>query len=77
VGGEQHGIRVNTVSPGPTDTDLFYVGKSEELVKSIESLSPFNRLGQPEEIAEAVVFLATSGSWVSGQNIRVNGGAYV
>jgi len=77
LGNEKFQIRVNVVSPGPTGTDLFYEGKSEEFLKTIASLSPFDRLGKPEEIAEGVVFLATSASWVSGQNLRINGATYV
>ncbi|KAI2610508.1 NAD(P)-binding protein [Hypoxylon sp. NC1633] len=67
------GISVNAVAPGPTGTELFYRGKSEELLKAVANFSPYGRIGQPDEIAEAVVFLSQS-SWVSGQIIRVNGG---
>lgn len=69
------GIRVNAVAPGPTGTDLFYEGKSEQILKAISSLNPNNRLGTPEEVADAIVYLAGDGAkWVSGQTIRVNGG---
>jgi len=69
------GITVNVVSPGPTDTELFNVGKTEEQRQRLAQASAFGRLGQPMEIAEAVAFLAgSSASWVTGQNIRVNGG---
>jgi len=72
------GITVNTISPGPTATSLFFAGKSEELIKKFEGFSPFNRLGQPEDIAGAVFFLAGPDSnWVSGQNIKVAGAATV
>lgn len=67
------GILVNAVAPGPTGTELFFRGKSEELLKTIANFSPQGRIGTPEEVAEAVVFLAHS-SWVSGQVIRANGG---
>lgn len=66
-------ISVNAVSPGPTATDQFFNGKSEQLVQMIAGFSPQKRIGQPEEIAEAMSFLSTS-SWVSGQVLRVNGG---
>ncbi|KAI6093529.1 hypothetical protein F4821DRAFT_220819 [Hypoxylon rubiginosum] len=67
------GILVNCVAPGPTGTDLFFRGKSEELLKTIAGFNPQGRIGTPEEIAEAVVFLSQS-SWVSGQVVRANGG---
>ncbi|TEA12843.1 Versicolorin reductase [Colletotrichum sidae] len=68
-------INVNAIAPGPTGTDLFYKGKSEEMVKQIASNSPHNRVGTPEEIATVAIFLASeASSWVAGQVIRVNGG---
>jgi 3-oxoacyl-[acyl-carrier protein] reductase len=68
-------ITVNAVAPGPTATDLFYQGKSEELIQKFAQQSPLERLGQPEDIANAVAFLVSpAGSWVNGQIIRVNGG---
>jgi len=69
------GITVNVVSPGPTDTELFNAGKSEEQRQRLAQASAFGRLGQPPEIAEVVAFLASeAASWITGQNIRVNGG---
>lgn len=69
------GITVNAVAPGPVETELFMTGKSEALVKTIVGMNPFGRLGQPEDIARVVSFLAGSdSSWVSGQVIRANGG---
>jgi 3-oxoacyl-[acyl-carrier protein] reductase len=68
------GIRVNAISPGPTATELFLEGKSEQLLKAIASANPFNRLGAPEEIADVMLFLSGEGSrWMSGQVVRVNG----
>lgn len=68
-------ITVNAIAPGPTATDLFYQGKSEELIQKFAQQSPLERLGQPEDIANAVAFLVSpAGSWVNGQTIRVNGG---
>ena len=68
------GITVNAVAPGPTGTDLFFEGKSEQMLKTIANFSPFGRLGTPEEIASAIGFLAGEGaSWVSGQTLKVNG----
>jgi 3-oxoacyl-[acyl-carrier protein] reductase len=68
-------ITVNAVAPGPTETELFFEGKSDELVERMKKLSPMDRLGRPEEIAAVVAFLAgPDGSWVNGQTIRANGG---
>ncbi|RWA05303.1 hypothetical protein EKO27_g9805 [Xylaria grammica] len=67
------GILVNAVAPGPTGTDLFFRGKSEEMLKTIAGFNPQGRIGTPEEIAETFVFLAQS-TWVSGQVLRANGG---
>ena len=69
------GINVNCVLPGPTSTDLFLTGKSEELIAQIASTNAFKRLGTPEEIAQVVTFLASDeAKWISGQSIGVNGG---
>lgn len=68
-------ITVNAIAPGPTATDLFYQGKSEELVQKFAQQAPLERLGQPDDIASAVAFLVSpEGSWVNGQTLRVNGG---
>ncbi|KAK4129104.1 NAD(P)-binding protein [Parathielavia appendiculata] len=68
------GINVNAVAPGPTGTELFYRGKSEQLLGMLKKQSPFNRFGEPEEIAGVVAFLAGEDSkWVSGQVLRANG----
>ncbi|KAJ4991194.1 hypothetical protein SVAN01_03322 [Stagonosporopsis vannaccii] len=72
------GITVNCVAPGPTATELFFQGKSEELVNRIASNNPFNRIGRPDEIAKAIAYFAgDGGSWVNGQILRVNGGMTV
>ncbi|MBS0028606.1 SDR family oxidoreductase [Chitinophaga sp. 22321] len=69
------GINVNSVSPGPTNTALFTNGKSDELMARLASLSAFNRIGEPEDIARVVVFLASDDAkWISAQNIGANGG---
>ncbi|HUA38904.1 MAG TPA: SDR family oxidoreductase [Candidatus Sulfopaludibacter sp.] len=69
------GITVNSLSPGPTETELFKEGKTPEQIDRFAKLSAFGRLGQPREIAEVVAFLASDAAgWVTGQNIRVNGG---
>jgi 3-oxoacyl-[acyl-carrier protein] reductase len=69
------GITVNTVSPGATETETYRDGKSEQFLASLEAMSAFGRLGQPDEIAAVVAFLASDAArWVTAQNIRVNGG---
>ena len=69
------GITVNTVSPGPTETELFLTGKTPEQLQQFGQQSAFGRIGQPAEIADVVAFLASDAArWISGQNIRVNGG---
>lgn len=68
-------ITVNAIAPGPTATDLFLNGKSPELVERIAKMSPLERLGQPDDIAAAVAFLAgPDGAWINGQTLRANGG---
>jgi 3-oxoacyl-[acyl-carrier protein] reductase len=69
------GISVNCVSPGPTETELFFTGKTPEMVQRLTAMSAFNRLGKPEDIAGVVAFLAGPDSgWITGQTIRANGG---
>jgi 3-oxoacyl-[acyl-carrier protein] reductase len=69
------GITVNAISPGPTETELFLTGKTPEQIDFFGKQSSFGRLGKPSEIAEVVAFLASDEcSWISGQNIRANGG---
>lgn len=68
-------ITVNAVAPGPTATDLFLEGKSDELVERMAKMPPLERLGQPDDIASVVAFLASpEGGWVNGQTLRANGG---
>jgi 3-oxoacyl-[acyl-carrier protein] reductase len=68
-------ITVNAVAPGPVETRLFLDGKSEQQVRAIAAMNPFGRLGQPDDIAGIVAFLAGRDSgWINGQIIRANGG---
>lgn len=68
-------INVNAVAPGPTATDLFLTGKSEELIERMSKMNPLERLGTPEDIANVVSFLAgPDGAWINGQVLRANGG---
>lgn len=69
------GISVNAVAPGPVATELFLDGKSPELIDHMAKMNPLERLGEPEDIAGVVVFLAgPEGGWINGQTIRANGG---
>ena len=68
-------IRVNAVAPGPVATELFLQGKSPELIDRLAKLNPLERLGQPDDIARVVAFLAgPDGAWINGQILRANGG---
>ena len=68
-------IRVNVVSPGPTDTELFNQGKSEEDRQRMAKMAALSRLGTPTGIARVVSWLLSEDAgWVNGQNIRANGG---
>ena len=67
-------ITVNAVAPGPTATALFLDGKDEATIANLSKAAPLERLGQPEDIAETVAFLAGSARWVNGQVIFANGG---
>ncbi|MEA9390105.1 SDR family oxidoreductase [Acerihabitans sp. TG2] len=68
-------ITVNAVAPGPTGTELFFNGKSEEQINTIAKMAPLERIGTPADIASVVAALAgPDGSWVNSQVVRVNGG---
>jgi 3-oxoacyl-[acyl-carrier protein] reductase len=68
-------ITVNAIAPGPTATKLFLDGKPQEVIDRLAKLTPLERLGQPEDIANAVAFLAgPDGAWINGQTLRANGG---
>jgi len=68
-------ITVNAVAPGPTATALFLDGKPQEVIDHLTKLAPLERLGQPQDIAAAVSFLAgPDGAWINGQVLRSNGG---
>jgi len=68
-------ISVNSVAPGPTATDLFLEGKTQEQIAHLAKMPPLERLGRPEDIAGVVSFLVgPDGGWVNGQTLRANGG---
>jgi 3-oxoacyl-[acyl-carrier protein] reductase len=69
-------ILVNAVAPGPTDTELLGFEKLTPEQKKLETAHPLGRLGQPEEIASAILFLASPGAtFFTGQCLGANGGA--
>ena len=72
------GIAVNTLSPGPTDTAML-AGIDEEVIeKLVNDLMPIGRLGTPEEIAAAALFLASDdASFCVGATLNANGGTYL
>jgi 3-oxoacyl-[acyl-carrier protein] reductase len=68
-------ITVNTVAPGPIPTELFLKGKTEAQIEQFKKLPPLERLGQAEDVAGVVSFLAgPDGGWVNAQVLRANGG---
>jgi 3-oxoacyl-[acyl-carrier protein] reductase len=68
-------ITVNAVAPGPIGTELFLNGKTEEQIAEFSRMAPLERLGQPDDIANVVSFLAgPDGGWVNSQVVRANGG---
>ena len=69
-------ILVNAVAPGPTDTQLLAFDTMSNEQKKLETAHPLGRIGRPEEVAAAVVFLAGPGaSFFTGQCLGANGGA--
>lgn len=68
--------RVNTISPGLIDTAMMQ-GMSDEKRSEMMNRTPLKRLGQPDEIAQVIIFLCSAGaSYITGENIHVNGGLY-
>ena len=69
-----HDIRVNSVAPGLTKTDMS-AGVPQEMVDGMIAQTPLGRIGQPEDIARAVAFLASDdASWITGQVLQSSGG---
>lgn len=68
------GIRVNTLSPGPTDTPMFSQA-SDDVRQTLSAQIPVKRLGNPDEVAAATLFLASDdSSYVSGAELVIDGG---
>ncbi|MGW3499556.1 SDR family NAD(P)-dependent oxidoreductase [Streptomyces globisporus] len=75
----RRGITVNTVEPGVVQTDLIGdYATVPEAVAALESITALGRMGQPEDVADVVGFLAgPQGRWVTGQTTDVSGGTYL
>ena len=72
------GICVNTLSPGPTDTSMLSGIDEDVIAKLVNDLMPIGRLGKPEEIAAAALFLASDdAAFCVGTTLHANGGAYL
>ena len=68
-------ISVIAVAPGPVATPLFLNDKSKEQIEQLAKISPFERLGEPVDVARVVSFLAgPDGGWINAQVVRPNGG---
>ena len=68
-------ISVNAVAPGPVATPLFLKDKTDEQIAQLSKIAPFERLGEPEDVARVISFLAgPEGGWINAQIVRPNGG---
>jgi len=73
VGGRH--ITANCVAPGPVETDFFLKDKTKEDIAARAASAPLGRLGQPDDIADAIELLVSGkAQWINGQTIRANGG---
>ena len=70
----QYNVLANTVSPGYIGTDMTYQNNTEEQISQIRKNIPLKRLGYPVEVADLVYFLSINNSYISGQNIVIDGG---
>ena len=72
-----HGIRVNAIAPGLTDTAQPRYGNNEQEIHAMARAVPLGRMGTPEDIAKLGVFLASNdASYITGQVYHINGGSY-
>jgi len=68
-------ITVNAIAPGPTATELFLKGKTQQQIETLTTLSPLERLGDTTDVANVVSFLVgKEGGWINAQIVRCNGG---
>lgn len=75
----QQNVRVNAVSPGSVKTDMLnrFTLEDPEREAFIESLHPMGRVGTPEEVASAVIYLCRDATWTTGQSLIIDGGATI
>ena len=70
-----YNIRVNAIAPGLTDTDMMKENTPKEIVNEVASKTSLRRIANPQEIANAALFLSSDlSSYITGQVIRVDGG---
>ncbi len=70
-----YNIRVNAIAPGLTDTDMMKENTPKEIVNEVTSRTSLRRIANPQEIANAALFLSSDlSSYITGQVIRVDGG---
>jgi 3-oxoacyl-[acyl-carrier protein] reductase len=68
-------ITVNTVSPGPVETEMMSASQTPQMLDMATAMTPLRRLGQPEDVADVVAYLlGPEARWLTGQNIRAAGG---
>lgn len=73
----RYNINVNGVSPGPIETDMIHQWTDEYFEKVLSNI-PLNRLGVPQDVADAVLFLSSNmSSFITGETININGGTYI
>jgi acetoacetyl-CoA reductase/3-oxoacyl-[acyl-carrier protein] reductase len=72
----KYNVTVNAIAPGFTLTDML-AKVSSTVQDQIKARIPMGRFGMPEEIAQAVAFLAAEGDYITGQQININGGVYM
>lgn len=70
------GITVNSVAPGFIDTDMTRTLSTEQRAKLLEQI-PLARMGEPSEVAEAVMFLVSKGAYITGETLHINGGMFM
>jgi acetoacetyl-CoA reductase len=71
------GVTINAVAPGFIGTEMVMAIPEDVLKEKILPLIPMNRLGKPEEVAQAVVYLCSWGDFITGHVLSINGGQYM